>query len=216
MALTNLQQLRPKSNQRALITGATGTGKTTLARYLLADYPRIIVIDSKCTYGGKVGEPGYRLVHTPRELKGLRSSVDLIQYRPDETHQSVSDYDEVYKWCYRRQDLMIYTDEAFLVHHGSYAPDWLRACVTCGRELGIGMITGTQRPRGIDLRLMTEAEIFLSFELRHKDDRRRMAEMGGEEFLVRPPKHAFWVWRAGDRNPVLCRLKLGEGGGNAT
>ena len=212
MPLTNLQSLRPKSNQRALITGATGTGKTTLGRYLLAPYPRILIIDSKCTYGGREGEPGYEMVSTPRNLRNLRRSVDYIQYRPDELHQSVSDYDEVYKWAYRRGDLMIYTDEAFLVHHGSYAPDWLRACVTCGRELGIGMITGTQRPRGIDLRLMTEAEIFLSFELRHRDDRRRMAEMGGEEFLIRPPRHAFWIWRAGDPHARLARLKLGGGG----
>ncbi len=108
---------------------------------------------------------------------------------------------------------MVATDEAFLVHHGSYAPDWLRACVTCGRELGIGMITGTQRPRGIDLRIITEAEVFLAFELRHRDDRKRMAEFAGEEFMERPPKHAFWVWRAGDRHPRLARLKLGGEGG---
>jgi hypothetical protein len=134
--------------------------------------------------------------------------VEHIQYRPDPEYQGAADYDEVYKWCYRRQDILIYTDEAFLVHHGSYAPDWLRACVTCGRELGIGMITATQRPRGIDLRLLTEAEIFAAFELRHKDDRKRMAEMGGEEFLTIPPKHAFWVWKAGGGEPFLARLKL--------
>jgi hypothetical protein len=207
MMLT-LKHLRPKPDQRLILVGATGTGKTTLARQLLKPFPSIIVIDSKCTYGGKEGEPGYEMVSTPTALKRLRASVDYIQYRPDETHQTVLDYDEVYKWCYRRQNLMVYTDEAFLVHHGSYAPDWLRACVTCGRELGIGMITGTQRPRGIDLRLMTEAEIFIAFDLRHKDDRRRMAEMGGDEFMVRPPQHAFHVWRAGDSRPMLARLKL--------
>jgi hypothetical protein len=207
MPLT-LDKLRPKPDQRMILVGATGTGKTTLGRQLLAKYPTVIVIDSKCTYGGKGGEPGYELVNNPRALRRLRASVDHIQYRPDENHQTVLDYDEVYKWCYRRQNLMVYTDEAFLVHHGSYAPDWLRACVTCGRELGIGMITGTQRPRGIDLRLMTEAEIFVSFDLRHKDDRKRMAEMGGDEFMIRPSQHSFWVWRAGTQKPVLARLKL--------
>lgn len=208
MPLTNLKSLRPKPDQRMILVGATGTGKTTLARQLLRPFPSIIVIDSKCTYGGHSGEPGYHMVSTPRQLRGLRASVNFIQYRPDERHQSVADYDEVYQWCYRRQGIMVYTDEAFLVHHGSYAPDWLRACVTCGRELGIGMITGTQRPRGIDLRLMTEAEIFVAFDLRHRDDRKRMAEMGGDEFMERPPKHAFWVWRAGDQHPSLARLKL--------
>jgi hypothetical protein len=210
--LTNLKQLRPKSDQRLIVVGATGTGKTTLVRQLLLPYKAVLVIDSKCTYGGKKGEEGYQMVTSPKALWGLRPSTTHIQYRPNERHQNVSDYDEVYRWCYRRHDIMVCTDEAFLVHHGSHAPDWLRACVTCGRELGIGMITGTQRPRGIDLRLLTEAEMFIAFDLRHRDDRKRMAEMGGDEFMQRPPRHAFWVWRAGDETPQLARLKLSEEG----
>jgi len=209
MPLNKLQSLRPKPDQRVTLVGATGTGKTTLAREILRPFKPLIVIDSKCTYGGKDGEPGFELVSNPRHLHRLRSSVDHIQYRPDERHQAVSDYDEVYKWCYRRGGIFVYTDEAFLVHHGSHAPDWLRACVTCGRELGIGMMHGTQRPRGIDLRLLTETEVFIAFDLRHRDDRKRMAEMGGDEFMERPPKHAFWVWRAGDEHPTLARLNLG-------
>ncbi len=212
MKLT-LKNLRPSETQRGMIVGATGTGKTTLARHLLYGYPTVIIIDSKCTYGGKEGEPGFLMVRNPGQLRGVRGSETHIQYRPDERHQNVDDYDEVYKWCYRRQNLMVYTDEAFLVHKGSYAPDWLRACVTCGRELGIGMITGTQRPRGVDLRLITEAEVFIAFELRHKDDRKRMAEMMGEELMTNPPQHSFWHWRAGSGVvPKLGKLKLGEGG----
>lgn len=208
MALTSLKSLRPKPDQRMVLVGATGTGKTRLARHLLRPVRPLIVIDPKCTYGGKDGEPGFELVSNPGALRRVRGSAEYIQYRPDEYHQSVADYDEVYKWCYRRGNIFVYTDEAFLVHHGSYAPDWLRACVTCGRELGIGMMHGTQRPRGIDLRLMTEAEIFVSFDLRHRDDRKRMAEMGGDEFMERPPKHAFHVWKAGMAKPILARLKL--------
>lgn len=209
----SLKNLRPRGEQRATVVGATGTGKTTLSRQLLYGYPAVIVIDSKCTYGGKEGEPGYKMVRNPSQLRGIGARDRYIQYRPDERHQTVDDYDEVYKWCYRRHEIMVYTDEAFLVHHGSYAPDWMRACVTCGRELGIGMITGTQRPRGIDLRLLTEAEVFFAFELRHRDDRKRMAEMMGEDLMTIPPKYAAWYWRAGGGSPRLVKLKLEGGGG---
>src|SRR5437016_4132456 len=182
MPLT-LKEMRPLPNERAMLVGATGTGKTTLGRQLLAGYQDILVVDSKCTYGGKGGEPGYRMVSTPGGLKWCGKGKRLIQYRPDEESQGVDDYNAVYRWAYRRGNILIYTDEAFLVHHGPYAPDYLRNCVTCGRELGIGMITGTQRPRGIDLRVMTESEVFYAFQLRHRDDRRRIAEMIGEEAM---------------------------------
>ena len=212
MPLT-LDKLRPAANERAILVGATGTGKTTLGRELLRGYSTILVIDSKCTYGGKEGEPGYRMVKTPGGLRWCGKGSKLIQYRPDEDSQSVDDYNEVYRWAYRRGDILIYTDEAFLVHHGSFAPDYLRNCCTCGRELGIGMITGTQRPRGIDLRIMTEAEVFYAFNLRHRDDKRRMAEMMGEEVMAQPQTHAFWFWRAGMEGPaVQARLSLGGKG----
>jgi hypothetical protein len=214
MPLT-LQQLRPKLNERGMLVGATGTGKTTLARQLLANWGgAILVIDSKCTYGGKRGEPGYKMVSSPGGLRWISGRTKLIQYRPDEENGGVDDYNAVYKWAYRRADILVYTDEAFLVHHGAYAPDWLRNCVTCGRELGIGMITGTQRPRGIDLRIMTEAEVFYSFALRHRDDRKRMAEMMGDEVMEEPGHHAFWFWRAGMAGPpAQLRLALGGEGG---
>jgi hypothetical protein len=82
MALT-LQQLRPAANERAILVGATGTGKTTLGRQLLQAYDTILVIDSKCTFGGKRGEPGYRMVSTPSQAcVGAAKGRQLIQYRP--------------------------------------------------------------------------------------------------------------------------------------
>lgn len=208
----SLKQLRPAYNERAMLVGATGTGKTTLARQLLQVYSAILVIDSKCTYGGKRGEPGYRMVSSPGGLRWITKGVKLIQYRPDEESQGVDDYNAVYRWAYKRGDILVYTDEAFLVHRGSHSPDYLRNCCTCGRELGIGMITGTQRPTGIDLRIMTEAEVFYCFQLRHRDDRKRMAEMMGEEVMTDPEEHAFWFWRAGMKGPsIQSRLKIGGG-----
>jgi hypothetical protein len=181
-----------------------------LARHILqaSNYEAILVLDPKCTFGGKNGEDGYKLVRKPSDLKRLGRRDKFIQLRPDERHQTSDDWDEAYWWAYRRGNVMVYTDETFLVMNRSYAPDGLRACVTCGRELGVGMIFGTQRPRGIDLRILTEAEVISMFDLRHKDDRKRMAEMMGEEVLRPLPRHAFWHWRTGMEHPVALKLKL--------
>lgn len=160
-------------------------------------------------YGGKNGEEGYRLIRRPGDLKKMRKLDTRIQFRPDEKHSTVWDYDEVYWWAYRRHDVTVYTDETFAVMNRSYSPNGLRACVTQGRELEICMIFATQRPRGIDLRILTEAENFAMFSLRHKDDRKRMAEFMGEEVMNPLPKFAFWHWRVGvEGPPVPMRLKL--------
>lgn len=205
-----LKRLLPASTERWLIVGTTGCGKTTLARHALkaSSFGTILVIDPKCTYGGKTGEIGYTLVRRPDHLKRLSRRETHIQYRPDERHNSVDDYDEVYHWAYRRQDVMVYTDETFAVMHRTYAPDWLRACVTQGRELHVGMIFATQRPRGVDLRVLTEAEVISMFELRYREDRKRMAELMGEEVMTPLPRYAFWHWRSGMSAPVPVKLKL--------
>ncbi len=194
-----------------LIVGTTGCGKTTLADHLLdaSRYETILVIDPKCMYGGKQGKEGYHLIRRPSDLRRMRRTDCRIQFRPDEKHQSVWDYDEVYWWAYRRHNVMVYTDETFAVMNRSYAPNGLRACVTQGRELGVGMIFATQRPSGIDLRILTEAEVLAMFSLRYIKDRKRMAEWMGEEVMTPLPRYAFWFWRVGREFSIPARLNLG-------
>lgn len=210
-----IKQMLPRKSERMLIVGTTGCGKTTLARHLLAasTYGCILVIDPKCTYGGPNGEDGYKLIRRPGDLKRMRKLDTRIQFRPDEKHSTVWDYDEVYRWAYRRHDVMVYTDETFAVMHHSYSPEGLRACVTQGRELNVGMIFASQRPSGIDLRILTEAEVFAMFELRHRKDKTRMAEFVGEEVMQPVPRFAFWYYRMGEGKmsaPIVAKLKLGK------
>lgn len=197
-----------------MIVGASGSGKTTLARALLQQMkvPRILVIDPKCTYGGSTGEAGYELVRTPGELRRLSRRATRMQYRPDIEYQNSKGYDTVYEWCFRQGNMMVYTDETFQTMQGTKAPDWQRACITCGRELGVQMIFATQRPKGVDPRIMTEAESHACFHLRKVDDRKTMAETMGDQVLVIPPRFAFWFCRDGMREPRLAKLNLAGGG----
>src|SRR5439155_11299601 len=141
-------------------------------------------------YGGKKGEEGYHLIRNPAQLKWLRRSEVRIQFRPDEKHQSVWDYDQVYWWAYRRRHIMVYTDETFAVMNRTFAPPGLTACIVQGRELEVGMILASQRPRGIDTRIMSEAECMAMFELRNRDDKKRMAEYMGEIVMEPLPEYS--------------------------
>jgi ABC-type dipeptide/oligopeptide/nickel transport system ATPase component len=221
-----IQELMPRPTERMMIVGASGSGKTTLARALLqhSKAPRILVIDPKCTYGGPEGEGGYEMVRSPRDLRKLSSRATHIQYRPDVKYQNTAGYDEVYEWMYRlaerlhkggkRTNLLGYTDETFQTMRGTKAPDWQRNCITCGRELGLSLIFSTQRPRGIDPRVLTEAESTACFHLRNRDDRKTMSEVMGEEVMVIPPRFAFFYVRDGMIHPRLARLDLSGGKGD--
>lgn len=217
-----IKDLIPKPQERMLVVGATGTGKTTLSKCLLTAIGRanpkqaILVIDPKCTYDPEDRE--YKMVRSPSALNWWIRRHRRIHYRPHPMAQTVSDYDEVYRWAYNRHDILVYTDETYLTMHHTTSPDWQRAIVTCGRELGVGAIFATQRPSGIDLRVYTESEHKVCFYLAHRDDRRRMSQEMGEEVMTDPivasgREHAFWYWNSKVRKTGLAELNL-KGNGN--
>jgi energy-coupling factor transporter ATP-binding protein EcfA2 len=208
----NIRDLAPRQDERMMVVGSTGSGKTTLATHLIGLYRNVIAIDPKQTLGsggnrlGK-GLAGYAIATTPEELGVVGRRHSLIQYRPDMRHQNPDDWERVYDWIYRRGNTMVYTDEAADVHHYSRAPISYRRCITSGRELGIGMIHATQRPRGIDRRVMSEAERWAVFHIRDEDDRRFIKSRIGEGRL---PEYGFWYTR--DREPfappAVRRLRI--------
>ena len=104
---------------------------------------------------------------------------------------------------------MVYTDETFATMKRSWATDGQRACLVQGRSKNVGMILSSQRPKGIDLRVLTEAQVFASFSLQERDDRKRMSGYMGEEVMTPLPKYHFWFWRAGMERPIAATLKLG-------
>lgn len=143
----------------------------------------------------------------------------FLHFRPAPGTQSVETWDEVYRWAYLRRDLMVYTDETYLTMRHTQSPDWQRAIVTCGRELGIGAIFATQRPSGVDLRIYTESEHKVCFYLANVDDRKRMREEMGEGVMIDPVAaaqeaagaampHAFWYWNCHTRRTKLSQLRL--------
>ena len=191
--MTSLSAIAPRHDERMLLVGKTRTGKTTLAMQILPKYLNVLAIDPLHVLKKKL-PPGYIIAGTPEGLPFAALRGKLILYQPRPEAMNWESYDRVYKWAFDRKNTMIYTDEGLRVMRSNgQAPPYMEACYTAGRQRGVGMITCTQRPAKVDLRVMSEAEHYVCFQLKLRADRERMAEVMESERVLTPARgHSFW------------------------
>lgn len=233
--MTNLDAVTPKRNQRAIFVGKTGSGKTTLAVEILPAYRYVIAIDPLHVLGGKLNtdkayRDAYSEVHgtqaprdkqdysyqpytvcnTPQQVAERIGSVARLLYQPAPEHMNHESYNVVYQVVFESGNRMIYTDEVLrVVRPNGQAPPYYEACLTAGRQRGVGCMSATQRPSKVDLRILSEAEFFFCFALRLPQDLQRMGDLMGEEVEKKPAKgHHFWFASEQREQPIYLTLEL--------
>lgn len=201
--------VNPSPNSRGICVGSTGSGKSTLAKAIIRRFPHVLAIDPKPSLGlhDPIGHlAGFALSRSPDELREQARSYAWLQYRPDSAYQTADWYDRIYAWAFRCGNRYVYTDELYLATPSTFAGPGLMACITSGRERGIGMLHATQRPTRIDQRAISECEYFYTFSLRKPEDRKRMADCSGFEELREPATgHDFW-FVGPEQDAIIQRL----------
>jgi DNA helicase HerA-like ATPase len=199
-----------RANERVLFAGRTGSGKTFLARQLLAASRRLVVIDAKGTLNDwNATEPDslawYRF---------LRGGEGRLRILPPITDDPAGWYEKLFEELYEAGTLTLYIDEAYaVVPPGTRAGKWLNALYTRGRERGIGVWAATQRPAWIPLFMISEADWVFAFRLSLVEDRQRLAAIAGEK-LLEPPRseHGFWMYHVSMDDPALFGSVEAEAG----
>ncbi|MGH7239169.1 MAG: hypothetical protein ACREHG_03775 [Candidatus Saccharimonadales bacterium] len=116
---------------------------------------------------------------------------------------------------YKRPSLM-YIDEG----HDFYGPtgvakhsDVIQRSYRSGAERGMSTLLGTQRPKTINLQILTEANLLYLFHIAFREDLKRLYEMGVPQSLTTLPEsgsHAFRFYRDDKLYRKPIRIKTGD------
>lgn len=189
----------PNDQQRLVIVGSTGTGKTHAALWHLSrrdfDVRPWIIYDYK--YDDLINS-----IEGVIEL-GINSPVPkepgLYVVHPDPEEKDELELQMRAIW--RAENIGVYVDEGYMVGDRNNA---FRALLTQGRSKHIPMIVLSQRPVWMDKFVFTESEFFQVFRLQNIRDVDRMEEFIPFSLNKRLPEyHSYYYDVAANKLNIL-------------
>lgn len=157
----------PADDDRTLITGSTGSGKTFFGIWLLGTRnwyarPTILFDWKKDKLIAQLPATKISIRSKPPRDPGLY----VVQPLPEADEAAVDTF--LFK-CWQQEDMILYFDEGYMVGKSN---KWYNALLTQGRSKLIEIITLSQRPVWLSRFAFSEATYFAIFRLTDADDRK--------------------------------------------
>ena len=210
--------LKIERGERAIVIGATGSGKSTLCQELVRPLPFCIAIDPK----GEFDIPGKECIILEKFQDVVEKSNYLVKhnlpdpliiYRPIPTEAKPEGYDKIYSFVYQRGNCSVYTDELSAVVDTNGTPtEYLNHIQMRGRSKGITAVHAVQRPTRIPLVTLSEAQRYYCFELTLKADKTRICDIIGIQEFPIMKRFEFLFWYSKKPLEIIqTKLKLTKG-----
>lgn len=178
----------PRTDEHVAILGCTGSGKTTLAGFVLSRAPfdkmPYIAVDYK-------GDDFLGSIDRIEEI-GLHETIPphpgLYVVRP-----MPSEIDAMETWLWKiweKGRTGLYIDEAYLLPN----KEAIKNILAQGRSLRIPVIAASQRPVDVPRSIFTEASHIAVFRLNDRRDKKTVGEFTPDGMLEKrlPDYHSFW------------------------
>ena len=189
-----------KPNDRVFVCGKTGSGKTTLVKYLLATAKRLIVID---------GKDGIRDKWNLEDYKANRENKNRIINNEDFRFRLINNYEDIIEVLNLVYDtgniddtrpVIIYIDEIVAtIPNPKKVPQIFIDLLQRGRSRKIGVWGNTQRPVNVPKVFISEAEHIFLFTLNLEDDRKAVASSVGKAAMIKPTDtYGFYYYNLND------------------
>ena len=195
-----------RTDDRTVILGKTGSGKTVLEMHLLDQIERntqlpILIHDIK----SDLVLPKYIIARNPNELDIALDKYRLIHYIP--TDLEVDDFNEVCHLVYLKGNVLFVIDEVSYYTTALGIEKWHRELIVRGRTRGIGIIHLSQRPRFIYNAIISETNHLFSFQLLLDSDIDKIRPIISKEFCDRVPiLDKYWfIYADCNRKVQICK-----------
>jgi energy-coupling factor transporter ATP-binding protein EcfA2 len=173
-------------SERVAFLGPTGSGKSVLAKALIASQKNVIIVDTKRK------EDWSDVAEIVSERDVFRCGRGRYVFRvPRDFLIDPSLPEKFFRWALDAGGRVIYVDELLDI----IPTPGLKILATQGRAAGVGLWTATQRPSGVPLYTISETQHMFVFYLRLERDRERIEDATSGSFIpwdkMRQPKYQF-------------------------
>jgi hypothetical protein len=183
---------------RAIVSGRTGSGKTSLARFLMQhrNNQHWVILNPKHTAGYKDMPDAVVLNHWDAkkfDKKINKHRFVLLNFATEELNHAFMD--DVLLYLHETYDNIGFCcDELYYLHNNGEAGKGLIGILTRGRERNQTFLGLVQRPKRISLFCFSESDYAVAMALNLEGDRKRMVEATGDSTFIAPLPKYHWRW----------------------